>query len=83
MNDIHTHAHSSPNTKAWRTLSQCLPTLDPNCNHWWQLTSRHLVALVDAIDYLIEKQYEALLMHYHWTIDRSLVEQYFQRSSTL
>lgn len=83
MNGIHTHAHSGPNTKAWRALSQCLHTLDPDSNHWWQLTGRHLAALVDAAGYPIEKQYEALLMHYHWTVGRSLVEQYFPRPSPL
>ena len=68
MNGYHTDAGLGSNTKAWKALSQCLPTLDPDSKYWWQLTGRHLATLVDAAGYPIEKQYEALLMHYHWTV---------------
>ncbi|KAF2133643.1 dimethylallyl tryptophan synthase GliD1 [Dothidotthia symphoricarpi CBS 119687] len=55
-------------TGAWNALSQCLPTLNANSDAWWQLTGRHLAAIVEAAGYPIEKQYEALLFHYHWTL---------------
>lgn len=55
-------------TEAWNTLAQCLRPGDTNSDAWWQLTGRHLAALVDAAGYPLEKQYEALLFHYHWTI---------------
>lgn len=55
-------------TQAWSTLSQYLPARDPDSNHWWQLTGRQLATLVEAAGYPIEKQYEALLFHYHWAV---------------
>ena len=57
--------HSTP---VWRMLSHCLPTRNPDSDYWWQLTGRHLAALVEAAGYPVENQYEALLMHYHWTV---------------
>ncbi|KAB8073971.1 tryptophan dimethylallyltransferase-domain-containing protein [Aspergillus leporis] len=58
----------SQSTQAWRALAQYLPPLDSDSNFWWQLSGRHLAALVEAAGYPIEKQYEALLFHYHWTV---------------
>ncbi|KAF7514145.1 hypothetical protein GJ744_004470 [Endocarpon pusillum] len=55
-------------TEAWRALSQCLPTRDPDSDYWWRLTGRHLAAIVEAAGYPMVKQYEALLFHYHWTV---------------
>lgn len=55
-------------TEAWKALEQCLPPSDTNSDAWWQLTGRHLAAIVDAAGYPLEKQYEALLFHYHWTV---------------
>ena len=55
-------------TEALKSLSQCLPAGNANSEVWWQLTGRHLAALADAAGYPIEKQYEALLFHYHWTV---------------
>ena len=56
-------------TQAWRALSQYLPGhSNPDSDYWWCLTGRHLSALVEAAGYPIEKQYEALLFHYHWTV---------------
>ena len=54
--------------QAWRTLSQCLPTRDLDSDYWWRLTGRHMAIIVEAAGYAIEKQYEALLFHYHWTV---------------
>ena len=58
-------------TQAWRALSQYLPTRNPDSDYWWWLTGRHLAALVEAAGYPIEKQYEALLFHYHWMVSRT------------
>ncbi|RAQ99353.1 Aromatic prenyltransferase, DMATS type [Stemphylium lycopersici] len=55
-------------TEAWKALEQCLPPRDTNSDAWWLLTGRHLAAIVDAAGYPAEKQYEALLFHYHWTV---------------
>lgn len=74
INDITTEPPSSKNgqpTEAWGALSQYLPTRDPNSDYWWGLTGRQLATLVEAAGYPIEKQYEALLFHYHWTVRRA------------
>ncbi|EMD88355.1 hypothetical protein COCC4DRAFT_44186 [Bipolaris maydis ATCC 48331] len=55
-------------TEAWKALEKCLPSRDCNSDTWWQLTGRHLAAIMDAAGYPLEKQYEALLFHYHWTV---------------
>lgn len=55
-------------TDAWKALQQCLPPKDTNSDIWWQLTGRQLAAILEAADYPLEKQYEALLFHYHWTV---------------
>ncbi|EOA85721.1 hypothetical protein ACJQWK_07740 [Exserohilum turcicum] len=55
-------------TEAWKALEQCLPPRDSNSDTWWQLTGRHLATILDAAGYPVEKQYEALLFHYHWTV---------------
>jgi hypothetical protein len=59
--------------QAWRALSQYLPTRNPDSDYWWRLTGRHLAAIVEAAGYPIEKQYEALLFHYHWTVSRASI----------
>ncbi|KKY37358.1 putative dimethylallyl tryptophan synthase 1 [Diaporthe ampelina] len=56
-----------PSTHAWQTLSQYLPPRDHDSDFWWNLTGRHLAGIVEAAGYSLDKQYEALLMHYHWT----------------
>jgi len=58
-------------TQAWRAVSQYLPTRNPDSDCWWRLTGRHLAAIVEAAGYPIEKQYEALLFHYHWAVSRA------------
>ena len=57
-----------PSTHAWQTLSQYLPPRDHDSDFWWNLTGRHLAGIVEAAGYSLDKQYEALLMHYHWTV---------------
>ena len=52
-------------TQAWRAVSQYLLSRNSDNDYWWQLTGRHLAAIVEAAGYPIEKQYEALLFHYH------------------
>lgn len=62
----------SKSTQVWQALSQYLPTRDPDSDFWWQLTGRHLANLVEVAGYPIEKQYDALLFHYHWTVSCAL-----------
>ncbi|KAF3903541.1 hypothetical protein AA313_de0201572 [Arthrobotrys entomopaga] len=52
-------------TRAWEFLAPLLPARTPDCDYWWKLTGFHIAHLVDAAGYPIEKQYEALLFHYH------------------
>lgn len=57
--------------QAWKALSQYLPTRNPDSDYWWRLTGRQLAAILEAAGYPIEKQYEALLFHYLWTVSRA------------
>lgn len=55
--------------QAWKALGLgLLPKRDPDTDYWFQLTGRQLVALMDAAGYPLDKQYEALLLHYHHTV---------------
>ncbi|KAH0593758.1 hypothetical protein MHUMG1_08509 [Metarhizium humberi] len=60
--------HDGELIKAWASLSTLLPSRGPDCDYWWQLTGMHLASLMEAAGYAIERQYEALLFHYHWMI---------------
>ncbi|KAI1104954.1 dimethylallyl tryptophan synthase GliD1 [Jackrogersella minutella] len=53
-------------TEAWVTLSRLLPARDADSDYWWGLTGSQLSFMLDAAGYPMEKQYEALLFHYHW-----------------
>jgi hypothetical protein len=53
---------------AWTALNQYLPPRSADYDFWWQLTGRHVALQVEAAGYPIEKQYEALLFHYHWAV---------------
>ncbi|KIA75507.1 dimethylallyl tryptophan synthase GliD1 [Aspergillus ustus] len=55
-------------TKAWEALSPCLPSRTPDLDYWWALTGTHLAIMLEAGGYSIEKQYEALIFHYHWVV---------------
>ncbi|KAL4746285.1 hypothetical protein BDW72DRAFT_197826 [Aspergillus terricola var. indicus] len=55
-------------SKAWETLSRCLPPRNADLDYWWALTGAHLALMLEAAGYSTEKQYEALLFHYHWII---------------
>lgn len=52
----------------YKALLACLPHRDVHTDRWWQLTGKHLATLLKAADYSLERQYAALLFHYHWTI---------------
>lgn len=54
--------------KAWKALYKYLPGSNEDHDFWWRLTGRHLASLLEAADYPLEKQYEALLFHYRWTV---------------
>lgn len=55
-------------SEAWKKLSKLLPSRDIDSDFWWNLTGKHLALLLDAAGYAIERQYEALLFHYHWAV---------------
>ncbi|KJZ72347.1 hypothetical protein HIM_08273 [Hirsutella minnesotensis 3608] len=54
--------------QAWKAISQWLPSRGKESDYWWDLTGRHLATMMDAAGYTIEKQYEALVFHYHWIV---------------
>lgn len=58
--------------KAWEAISQWLPSRGPESDYWWKLTGPHLATMMDAAGYAIEKQYEALVFHYHWIVSCAL-----------
>lgn len=59
-------------TQVWKTLAKCLPSRNPDCDYWWNLTGRHMAYMVEAAGYTTEKQYEALLYYYHWAVSYRL-----------
>ena len=63
-------AEDGSSTEAWRTITQYLPPRNPDYDYWWQVTGRHLAILVDAAEYSVGAQYEALMFHYHWTVSK-------------
>jgi hypothetical protein len=65
---VSTIAQKHQSTQAWRSLSRLLPSRDSDSDYWWGLTGRQLAFMVDAAGYSMERQYEALLFHYHWAV---------------
>jgi DMATS type aromatic prenyltransferase len=59
-------------SQAWTQLSKYLPPVNSDQDFWWQLTGRHVASLVEAAGYSMEKQYEALVFHYHWTVSQRI-----------
>ncbi|ROV98477.1 hypothetical protein VPNG_08538 [Cytospora leucostoma] len=59
---------AAPPTKAWKSLSQWLPPRDVDSDYWWKLTGEHLATMLDAAGYTLQRQYDALLFHYHWIV---------------
>lgn len=55
-------------SEAWTQLAQYMPPVNADQDYWWQLTGRHLASLVEAAGYPLDKQYQALVFHYHWTV---------------
>ena len=54
--------------RAWSTIQQYLPPRNADYDFWWQLTGRHLALLLEKAGYATERQYEALMFHYHWSV---------------
>jgi len=55
-------------TQAWRTLSQYLPDRDPDSDFWWKFSGPRLALMLEHAGYSAEKQLEALVFFYHWTV---------------
>lgn len=55
-------------SSVWEALSRWLPTRDDDSNYWWNVTGPHMAAMLEEAGYSKEKQYENLLIHYHWTV---------------
>jgi len=55
-------------TKAWVAIFQWLPARTPDSDYWWRLTGPHLAAMVQQAGYPLEKQIEALIFHYNWSV---------------
>ncbi|KAH6857478.1 dimethylallyl tryptophan synthase GliD1 [Alternaria rosae] len=58
----------SPTTKIWESLRPLLPSRGSDCDYWWNYTGLHLAYLLEAAGYSTERQYEALLFHYHLVV---------------
>ncbi|CAH0054696.1 unnamed protein product [Clonostachys solani] len=66
MTDINSKLERENASKVWKSLIQeCLPDRNRDLDYWWGLTGFHLASMVDNANYSIEKQYQALLFHYH------------------
>ncbi|KAI0199299.1 dimethylallyl tryptophan synthase GliD1 [Astrocystis sublimbata] len=52
-------------TPPWLALNQWLPSRDADSDYWWKLTGEHLARMLEAAGYTTERQYSALLFHYH------------------
>jgi hypothetical protein len=69
-----TLAITSPSaTQVWTSLKQWLPARNPDSDYWWDLTGAHLATMLDAAGYTVQKQYDALLFHYHWIVSQETV----------
>ncbi|KAI1124398.1 dimethylallyl tryptophan synthase GliD1 [Nemania abortiva] len=64
--DVALKAAKAPNM--WSSLSQWLPSRDSDSDYWWKLTGEHLAIMLEAAGYSVERQYNALLFHYHWIV---------------
>ncbi|KAI1824890.1 dimethylallyl tryptophan synthase GliD1 [Xylaria intraflava] len=61
-------ANSGKSTNLWASLSQWLPARDADSDYWWKLTGEHLANMLEAAGYTTERQYSAMLFHYHWIV---------------
>ncbi|KAL4867248.1 hypothetical protein BDV12DRAFT_198456 [Aspergillus spectabilis] len=52
----------------WDSISQWLPSRDPDSNYWWDVTGPQMATMFEEAGYSRERQYEYLLIHYHWTV---------------
>ena len=68
MAEAFTSLPAVPQTEAWTSLSQLLPARNHDCDYWWKLTGGHLATMLHAAGYTLQRQYDALLFHYHWIV---------------
>ncbi|KAI9371575.1 tryptophan dimethylallyltransferase-domain-containing protein [Aspergillus egyptiacus] len=52
----------------WETVFRRLPSRDADSDYWWQVTGPQMATMFEEAGYSKEKQYEYLLIHYHWTV---------------
>ncbi|RYP10930.1 hypothetical protein DL764_000366 [Monosporascus ibericus] len=53
-------------TPVWKTLTQYLPSRDPDTDFWWKYSGLHLALMLEEAEYPPDKQLEALIFFYHW-----------------
>ena len=75
------HGPQVHQTRVWEALASLLPSQGPDCDYWWKLTGKHLASMVDAAGYSTERQYEALLFHYHWMVSEPSISPTVNASS--
>ncbi|VUC37198.1 unnamed protein product [Clonostachys rosea] len=63
-----TDVAAQPLARPWDVLARWLPPRTPDCDYWWQLTGPHLATMMELAGYGAERQFEALLFHYHWVV---------------
>ncbi|OJJ07406.1 hypothetical protein ASPVEDRAFT_202196 [Aspergillus versicolor CBS 583.65] len=67
-NGIQKALHVKDDSSVWESLSRWLPSRDNDSNYWWNVTGPHMAAMLEEAGYSKERQYENLLIHYHWTV---------------
>ncbi|KAL4783567.1 aromatic prenyltransferase [Aspergillus varians] len=52
----------------WEVISRWLPSRNSDSDYWWNITGPQMAAMCEEAGYTRERQYENLLIHYHWTV---------------
>lgn len=61
-------APTAQSPEVWKSLSQWLPPRDADKDFWWNLCGHNLAVMLEAGDYTLSKQYDALIFFYHWVV---------------
>ena len=55
-------------SSVWEAVSQWLPLASPDLEYWWKLTGPRIAHMMEAAEYSVEDQYNALLFHHSWIV---------------
>ncbi|KAL3476633.1 aromatic prenyltransferase [Aspergillus californicus] len=59
---------SGGSESVWDAVFRWLPSRDVDSDYWWQVTGPQMATMFEEAGYSRERQYENLLIHYHWTV---------------